>query len=52
MMNQVIRLYLQQKETFIKKFVPVLKRTKLFSGIGEEVLESDENHHVVNITRR
>lgn len=35
-MNQTIRLYLQQKGLFMKEFVPVLKRTKLFSGVGED----------------
>ena len=35
-MNQTIRLYLQQKGIFMKEFVPVLKRTKLFSGVGED----------------
>jgi len=29
-------LYLQQKGTFMKKFIPVLKRTKLFSGVGDD----------------
>ena len=38
--NQTVRLYLQQKGTFMKKFVPVLKRTKLFAGVGEEEIDA------------
>lgn len=30
------RLYLQQKVNFMKKYIPVLKRTKLFAGVSEE----------------
>ena len=29
-------MYLQQKGTFMKEFVPVLKRAKLFAGVGDE----------------
>ncbi|MBR3358055.1 MAG: Crp/Fnr family transcriptional regulator [Solobacterium sp.] len=36
MIFQTSRLYLQQKGTFMKEFVPVLKRTKLFSGVGDD----------------
>ena len=33
---QTVRLYLQRKGTFMKEFIPVLKRTKLFAGVGED----------------
>ena len=33
-------LYLQRNEKFMKKYIPILKRTKLFSGISEEDIES------------
>ena len=33
-------MYLQRNEKFMKKYIPILKRTKLFSGISEEDIES------------
>ena len=30
------QLYLQQKEDFMKKYIPVLRRTQLFAGVGDE----------------
>lgn len=29
-------LYLQRKEGFVKKYIPIMKKTKLFAGVGEE----------------
>lgn len=29
-------MYLQQKEIFMKKYLPVLKHTKLFAGVGDD----------------
>jgi CRP-like cAMP-binding protein len=34
--HHTIRLYLQQKGLNVKEFVTVLKRTKLFSGVGDD----------------
>ncbi len=33
-------MYLQRNEKIMKKYIPILKRTKLFSGISEEDIES------------
>ena len=35
-MLKIIRLFLQQKENLMKKYIPVLKQTKLFVGVEEE----------------
>lgn len=29
-------MFLQQKEAFMKKYIPILKQTRLFSGVGED----------------
>jgi CRP-like cAMP-binding protein len=34
-MNQTNLLYLQRKKVYMKEYVPILKRTKLFSGVGD-----------------
>lgn len=34
------RLYLQQKEGFMKEYLHILKRTTLFSGVGEEEISA------------
>lgn len=30
-----MRLFLQQKREFMKKYIPILKRTQMFSGVGD-----------------
>lgn len=33
-------MYLQQKESFMKKYIPILKRTRMFAGVTEDEISS------------
>ena len=33
-------MYLQQKEFFLKKYIPVLKRTQMFAGVGDDEISA------------
>ena len=40
MIKETSRLFLQRKEEFMKKYIPILKRTQLFAGVTDDEISS------------
>ena len=40
MIKETSRLFLQRKEEFMKKYIPILKRTQLFAGVMDDEIAS------------
>lgn len=39
-MNKTNPLFLQQKRDFMKKYIPILRRTQIFAGVGDDEITS------------